>query len=403
MGSSRNRATVALMLACALAIAIVAGCAAGTGGTSGTTTGTAGGTTAVPIKVGAVVSLTGTYAGLGAGEKAALDMEVARINAAGGINGRPIELIIEDDATDAAKAQAAATKLIDQDKVVVLIGATGTGQTMGMRGDVKRAGIPQVSMAGGTAVTKPIDALVFATPWSNSLVVPFELNYMKGKGYKKVAMIGDSGGFGKDGMAVFKANFANYGMTLVSEQTFNAGDTDMTAQMTKIKAANPDVVVLVSAGKEASTIAKEHQTLGIKAPLVGTHGNARQQFIDGAGSAANGFTFAAGKILIPSSYGTGTPELATAEDFIARFTAATGKAPDTFAGHAYDAINIIAAAAKSLPGDFTPAALRDAIEKTAGLVGIGGTFTFSPTDHNGMTEKDLVIYVVKDGKWQLAQ
>ena len=403
MGTRGKLAIGAMLLTCLVTVALVTGCTAPSSTTSTTSTGTTG-AAKEPVKIGAVVSLTGSYAGLGAGEKTALEMEVAKINAAGGINGRQVQLIIEDDATDAAKAQASATKLIDQDKVVAIVGATGTGQTMGMRGDVKRAGIPQVSMAGGTAITKPVDPLVFATPWSNGIVVPFELQHMKDKGYKKVAMISDSGGFGKDGAAVFKANLPKYGMTLVSEQTFNVGDTDMTAQMTKIKAANPDVVVLVSAGKEAATVAKEHQSLGIKAPLVGTHGNARQQFIDGAGTAAEGFTFAAGKILIPSTYGTGTPEFTTAEDFITRFKAASGgKAPDTFAGHAYDAINIVANAAKNVTGDLTPAALRDAIEKTAGFIGIGGTFTFSPTDHTGMTEKDLVMYEIKDGKWQLAQ
>ena len=127
------------------------------------------------IKIGAIVSLTGTYAGLGQPEKNALEMEVARINEAGGVNGKSIEVIYEDDATDEAKAVAAASKLIEQDKVVAIIGATGTGQTMAVRGDVQRAAIPQVSMAGGTVITNPVDPLVFATPWSNTIVVPFTL------------------------------------------------------------------------------------------------------------------------------------------------------------------------------------------------------------------------------------
>jgi branched-chain amino acid transport system substrate-binding protein len=400
----RTLRRIAATLAAAMLVAlVVTGCSSGSQASSGGATTSTAAATKEPIKIGAVVSLTGTYAGLGAGEKAALEMEVKKINDAGGINGRPIDLIIADDGTDAAKAQAAATKLIEQDKVVAIIGATGTGQTMAMRGDVDRAQIPQISMAGGTAITQPVDKLVYATPWSNTLVVPYELAYMQKAGIKKIAVIGDSGGFGKDGMAVFKATAPKYGMTIVSEQTFNIGDTDMTAQLTKIKAANPDAVVVVSAGKEASTVVKNAQQLGIKAPMYGTHGNARMQFIQGAGTAAEGFKFAAGKILIPETYGTGTPAYQVAQDFITRFKAATGAAPDTFAGHAYDAINIIAAAAKSAGADLTPATLNAAIEKTAGLVGIGGTFTFTPTDHNGLTEKDLIMYVIKDGKWQQAK
>ncbi len=395
---------LAALLAVVVAAGLVAGCSsAGTSKNASETSGTAGAASGTPIKIGAVVSLTGSYAGLGAGEKSALQMEVDKINKAGGINGRPIDLIIEDDATDAAKAAAATTKLIEQDKVVALIGATGTGQSVAMRSEVDRAGIPDVSMAGGTAVVKPLDPLVFQTPWNNSIVVPFELAYMQKQGIKKIALIGDSGGFGKDGDAVFKAEAPKYGMTVVADESFNIGDTDMTAQLTKIKAANPDAVVVISAGKEASIVAKNAQSLGIKAPLYGTHGNARQQFIDGAGTSAEGFKFAAGKILVPSTYGQGTPGFTVAEDFITRFKALTGKNPDTFAGHAYDAINIIAAAAKKVNGEVTPAALRDQIEKTTGLVGIGGTFTYTPQDHSGLTQKDLNMYVIKNGTWQVAK
>ena len=128
------------------------------------------------------MSLTGTYAGLGEPEKNVLEMEVKRINDAGGVNGRPIEVIIEDDATDDAKAVAAASKLIEQDEVVAIIGATGTGATMAVRGDVQRAGIPQVSMAGGTVIANPVDPLVFQTPWSNTIVVPFTLRLHQGRG-----------------------------------------------------------------------------------------------------------------------------------------------------------------------------------------------------------------------------
>jgi branched-chain amino acid transport system substrate-binding protein len=386
-------------LAAALAVTLI-GCSSGT-----TSPGTGGsGSAADTIKIGAIVSLTGTYAGLGAPEQKALEMEVKRINDAGGINGKKIELIIEDDATDEAKAVAAASKLIDQDKVVAIIGATGTGQTMAVRGDVDKAAIPQVSMAGGSAITSNFDPLVFQTPWSNNLVIPFELAYMNKQGVKKIAVISDSGGFGKDGLAVLQASAPKAGIEIVDSETFNAGDTDFSAQLTKIKGSDAEAVILISSGKEAAAVVKQAKELGVKVPLYGTHGNARQEFIDGAGPAAEGFIFPAGKILLPESYGTDTEAYKVATDFVERYGAANnGEKPNTFAGHAYDAINLIAEAAKRVQGELTPAALRDEIEKTAGLVGIGGTFVFSPTDHNGLTEKDLNIYIVKDGTWTLAE
>ena len=177
----------------------------------------------------------------------------------------------------------------------------------------------------------------------------------------------------------------------------------MTTQLTKIKGSAAQAILIITAGKEGATVVQNAKQLGIKLPIYGTHGNARVEFVQGAGAASEGFLFAAGKILIPESWGTGTEEYKVSKDFIDRYSAAyNGEKPTTFAGHAYDAINIIVEAAKRVSGDLTPAALRDEIEKTSGLVGIGGTFTFSPTNHNGLSESDLNMYQVKNGAWIIA-
>jgi branched-chain amino acid transport system substrate-binding protein len=389
--------TAALAVSLALSLTVVlAGCGEdeGDGG---------GGTSGEPIKIGAIVSLTGTYAGLGAPEKNVLEMEVKRINDAGGVGGRPIEIIIEDDATDDAKAVAAASKLIEQDEVVAIIGPSGTGQTMAIRGDIDRGEIPEVSMAGGTVITNPVDTWVFATPWPNTIVVPYTLDYLKTQGIEKIGVISDTGGFGTDGLAVLEAKAPEAGIEIVSSQTFNPGDTDMTAQLTKIKNSGADAIVMWTAGAEAAIIAKEVKDLGIDLPLIGSHGIARQEFITGAGDAAEGVKFAAGKVLVPEAYGQETEAYKVATEFIDQYKTTYGEAPSTFAGHAYDAFYIIANAAKQVGGDLTPAALRDQIEQTSGFVGIGGTFSYSPTDHNGMTSNDLIMYEIKGGTWTLVQ
>lgn len=395
MSASRRYVTLALVLVGVLALTLAAGCSSGK-----TTDGTP--TTKEPIKIGAVVSLTGTYAGLGEPEKNTIDMEVTRINDAGGIKGRELKVIIQDDGTDTAKAQSVTAKLIDQDKVLAIMGATGSGQTMAMRGEVDRAAIPQVSMAGATVITAQFDPLVFQTPWSNKIVIPFTLAYMQKQGIAKIGLISDTGGFGKDGAAVVTAEAPKYGMQIVAAETFNPGDTDTSAQLTRIKGSGADVILMVNAGAEASTVAKNRESLGITIPLYGTHGNARKEFIDGAAGAAEGVRFAAGKILIPETYGKDTEEYKVATDFVSRYQAAYGAAPSTFAGHAYDAIHIIAEAAERVTGELTSKALRDEIENTKGFVGIGGTFNFTATDHNGLTESDIVMYEIKNDTWQLA-
>ncbi|HET6350882.1 MAG TPA: ABC transporter substrate-binding protein [Coriobacteriia bacterium] len=390
-------ATLEAALAAALAVTLV-GCAA-----TKSDTGTASKEDKTPIKIGAVVSLTGTYAGLGEPEKNTIEMEVARVNEAGGVNGRPIEVIIEDDATDDAKANAAASKLIEKDGVVAVIGATGTGGTMAMRDVITRAGVPQVSMAGGTVITNPVAELVWATPWSNTIVAPFEITAMQKDGIKKVALISDTGGFGKDGRAVFTEAAKKAGLEIVSDQTFNPNDADMSAQLTNIKKSGAEAIVIWNAGKEASTVVKNAKDLGIELPLYGSHGNARKEFVEGAGDAAEGFRFAAGKILMPEAYGKDSEAYKVGTDFVSRYQTEFGAPPSTFAGHAYDALYIVVDAAKRVKGDVTPESLSAEIAKTSGLVGIGGTFTFSETDHNGLTANDLTLYEVKDGNWSIVQ
>ncbi len=351
------------------------------------------------IKVGAVLSLTGTYAGLGQSEKRALELEVDRINASGGIGGAAIELIIEDDGTDEAKAVAAASKLIEQDRVVAIIGASGTGQSMAMRGDVQRAGVPQISLAGGTVVTGEFDPLVFQTPWSNRIVVPFVLAAIKEAGYAKVALLSDSGGYGKDGRAVIVEAAPGAGIELVADETFNPGDTDLSAQLTRIKSAGAEAILLWTAGKEAAIAVKAARELGLTQPMYGGSGQARVEFVEGAGDAAEGFVFGTGKSLVPSNWGEGSDAFEMVSSFAARYETSFGEKPDIFAGHAFDAIVILADALKRAGADATPGELRDAIEETNGVVGFGGTFTFGPNDHNGLTAADLALYRIEGGAW----
>jgi branched-chain amino acid transport system substrate-binding protein len=355
-------------------------------------------------RIGAVLSLSGPQAGLGEPERRAIELEVERINDAGGVHGRPVEVFFEDDATDEAKAVTAASRLIEQENVIALIAASGTGQTMAVRQEVERAGIPQMSLAGGSVVTAELSPWVFQTPWPNRIVVPFTLAYLRDAGVMRVGLLIDSGAYGKDGYDVIMANVEQYGIEIVADEQFNRGDTDMTSQITKISAANPDALLLWAAGAEAATVLKNNAALGGDSPLqvYGGPGNGRIELLEGAGDAAEGFTFSAGKILIPEAYGVGSEGYEVTTDFIDRFTERYGVGPDIFAGHAYDGIHLIVDAMKRLPEDFTPEDLRDEIEKTSGFVGAGGTFTFSPTDHNGLSEDDLTMYRVEDGVWVLA-
>ncbi len=390
----RTRTIAIVLAALALGALLLAGCSASSSGSGGEQAASS-----EPIKVGAILSLTGPYAALGTAEKNALDLEVKRINDAGGIDGRKIEVLIEDDATDEAKAVTAATKLIEQDKVVAILGASGTGQSMAARTVIDRAGIPQISMAGGNAITGKFDKLVFQTPWTNAIVVPFVLDKMAADGHKKIAVISDNGGYGKDGLAIITTAAPEAGMTIVSNETFKPGDTDFAAQLTNAKNSGADAILLWTAGKEGAAIVKQADSLGLTLPMYGGSGQAKAEFPTGAGPAAEGFIFGTGKSLVPANWGEGTEEFKTVNDFATRYKEAYGSDPDIFAGHAFDAILILSDAIKRSGGDVSPAALLKAVEETKDLVGFGGAFTFSPTDHNGLTKEDLSLYKIENGTW----
>jgi branched-chain amino acid transport system substrate-binding protein len=366
-----------------------------------------------PIKIGAIVSETGPYAGLGVPEKNTLEMEVKKINEAGGINGHKVELIIEDDGTDEAKTVAAATKLIEKDKVVALIGPTGTGQTMAIRQQVEEAEIPNVSMAGGNVITDQLSKWVFVTPPSNRIVVPFTLQYLKDEGWTKIGLITDSGGFGKDGKAVIEEEVKNYGLEIVANETYNPTDVDMKAQLTKIKGTNAQVVLAWTAGKGASIIAKNVKELGMEIPLVVSHGIGMKAFIDGAGDAAEGVIFPiGGRVLVPDTFTEESELKKVTQEYVNDYTSTYNDTQSTFGGHAYDAFHITVNALKALDLEkLDPEtnlaelrkALRDAIEKTTDFPGIAGTFTYTPADHMGLSKDDLNMLVIRDGKWELAE
>ena len=387
----------ALCLALAIGAALPTGCAGGdTGDGDGAATGE-------PYVIGAVLSLTGAQAGLGGPEKNAIELEVARINEAGGINGRPLEVIIEDDASDVDQAVARTTKLIEQDGVVAIIGSTGTGQSMAMRDVITAAGVPQVALGSGSVITAEFDPLVFQTPWTADLIVPLALQYLANEGLTKVGLITEDTGFGKDGQALVNAMAAEYGLEVVSDEVFKPADTDMTGQLTVIKSKGADVVLMWSSVAASSIVPKNMAQLNLGIPLVCSHGVAKQEFIDGAGEAGEGVIAFAGKVLAPETYGAGTPSYDAATGFVERYTAAYGVAPDHFAGHAYDGLYLVVEALTRLDEGFTPANLRDEIEKTSDFPGIGGVFTFSATDHNGMTADDIVMYRIEGGSWVLAE
>lgn len=354
---------------------------------------------APPIKIGALFSVSGPASFLGEPERNTAKMMVDEINKAGGIQGRKLELIVIDTQGDATKAVQGANKLIKNDKVVAIIGPSITGDTMAVIPVVERAQIPLISCAAGVKITEPVKKWVFKTAQNDALAVLRIFDYMKKQKISRIAILTVSDGFGSSGREQLVAKAKSFGIQIVSNETYGPKDTDMTAQLTKIRASKAQAIVCWGTNPGPAVVARNVKQLGITLPLYMSHGVSSKKFIELAGPAAEGIILPSGRVIVANQLPKSDPQKKTLLNYVNNYKKYYKVEGDHFGGHAYDAIMLLQNAIAR--GAQTPAAIRDQLEKTNKLPGIGGTFTFSPTDHAGLTSDAFVLVQIKQGNWKL--
>src|SRR5512136_2208511 len=197
---------------------------------------------AAPLRIGALFAVTGPASFLGEPEKKTLELLVKEVNSKGGIRGGKIELVVYDTQGDATKAVQLANKLIKNDRVTAIIGPSTTGETMAIIPIVEKEQIPLVSCAAGIKITDPIKKWVFKTPANDHVAAEKILLYMAAKKQKSLALLTVNDSFGSSGREQLKALAAKKGFTIVADEVYSPKDTDMTAQLTKIKASKADAI-----------------------------------------------------------------------------------------------------------------------------------------------------------------
>ena len=354
------------------------------------------------IKVGSVLSVTGPASFLGAPEDKTMRMYVDKINAAGGINGKKIELIIYDDGGDANKARTFATRLVDDDKVVAMIGGSTTGTSMAMIPVFEEAKIPFISFAGAVKVIDPVRKYVFKTPHTDKMACEKIFENLKQRKLTKIGLISGTGGFGASMHAQCLKVAPTYGIQVVADETYGPRDSDMTAQLTKIKnTAGVQAVVNAGFGQGPAIVTRNYAQLGMSAtPLYQSHGVASKSFIDLAGKAAEGVRLPAAALLVADKLPDSDPQKKVVVDYKKTYEDTTKQPVSTFGGHAYDGLMIFVEAAKRA-NSTDPTKIRDEIEKTKGFIGTGGIVNMSPTDHLGLDLSAFRMLEIKDGDWTL--
>jgi branched-chain amino acid transport system substrate-binding protein len=358
-------------------------------------------TAAQPIKIGALFSVTGPPSFLGEPERNASQMMADQINKAGGIKGRPLQLIVYDTQGDATKAVQLANKLIKDDKVVAIIGPSTTGETLAVMPVVEKAGIPLISCAAGRKITEPVNKWVFKTAQNDNLAVAKIYDYLQKKKLNKVAILTVSDGFGSSGREQLKAQAAVYGIQVVYDETYGPKDTDMTSQLTKIKGTKADVIICWGTNPGPAVVARNAKQLGIKLPLFMSHGVSSKKFIELAGDAAEGIILPSGKVIVADVLPDSDPQKKMLMSFVKEYQKLYKVEGDHFGGHAWDAMVLLKGALER--GDDTPASIAAQLEKTRNCHGIGGTFNCSVTDHAGLTIDAFVLVEIKNKDWVLVK
>jgi branched-chain amino acid transport system substrate-binding protein len=354
-----------------------------------------------PIRIGAIFSVTGPASFLGEPERNTAKMMEDEINKAGGLLGRKVEVVVYDDESDATKAVTAVDRLIKKDKVVAIIGPSTSGNTLAIIPKVEEAKVPLISCAAAKKINLPVKKYVFKTAQSDAIFVKKIYQHAKKGGISKVALLSASDAYGSAGREDLKELAGQFGMTIVADEVFGPKDTDMTAQLTKIKGTPAQAIICWGTNPGPAVIARNRVQLGIKTPLYMSQGVASKKFIELAGKEnAEGIFLPAGRLLVEDQIDPKHPQKKVLSGYIKDYDAKFKGGVSAFGGHSFDAMNLIAMAIRN-GKSAEPDAIRDQVEKIRGFWGAGGEFNLSAADHSGLSEDSMVMVRIVKGDWDL--
>jgi branched-chain amino acid transport system substrate-binding protein len=345
------------------------------------------------ILIGEFGSLTGTTATFGISTKNGIDMAIDDLNKAGGLLGKTVRVIVEDDQGKPEEAQTVVTKLITRDQVVAILGEVASSRTMAAAPVAQQSRIPMISPSSTnpkvTEVGDYIFRVCFIDPFQGLVMAKFATNTLK---VRNVAILRDIKNDYSVGLAdVFVDNFKKMGGTIVADESYSEGDTDFSAQLTSIKSRNPQAIFLPGYYTEVGLVARQAKKLGLTIPLLGGDGWDSPKLIEIGGPDLNGAYFS-------NHYSVDDPNPAI-QKFVSDYKARYGEVPDALAGLGYDsALVLFDAIRRSNSTDGTK--VRDAIAATKDFAGVTGQITIDK-DRNAI--KPAVVLEVKDGKLQYVE
>lgn len=353
-----------------------------------------------PIRIGAIFAITGPASFLGAPEEKTARMLVDRMNEAGGLLGRKIELIVVDSASKPEQATSLAKKLIEEDKVVAIIGPSTSGETLAIKEICQEAGTILISCAAAEKITSPVASYVFKVAPKDSDAARWILKTLQARGLQKVGVISSNDGFGMAGKEQLEKLAPEYGVSILISEVYDKQETDLTGVLTKLKGRQVQAVINWSIVPAQSLVAKNMKQIGLDVPLYQSHGFGNIKYAQAGGEAVNGTLLPCGRILVAEALPDDHPQKKVLMEYKKDYESRFREDVSTFGGHPYDALLILAEAIRQA-GSTDREKVRTAIESLRGVVGTAGVFNFSPEDHNGLTMDAFEMLTVRDGKFVL--
>jgi branched-chain amino acid transport system substrate-binding protein len=347
-----------------------------------------------PIKIGEFACLTGKDATFGQSQHKGILLALEEINAAGGVLGRPLEVVTEDNQSKPGESATIAKKLLSRDKVIAILGEVTSGRSLEVAPLAQREKIPMIATgATNPRVTQTGDyvfRVCFIDDFQGTVMAKFALNELKAK---KVATLTSVSSPYSVGLAkYFKETFTAGGGTIVAEQKFNEGDKDFRAQLTAIKASGADAVFVPGYYTEAALVARQARGLGLNLPLFGGDGWESEKLLEIGGAALNGTFY--------STHFTPENKEPKVAEFVRKYRGRwNNETPDAYSALGYDALYILVDAIKRAGGTESKK-LRDAIAATKAFAGASGVTTI---DKDRNASKPATIIAVVDGKLKFHQ
>jgi branched-chain amino acid transport system substrate-binding protein len=353
------------------------------------------------VKIGALLAVTGPAAFLGGPEARTLEMLVQEANAQGGIGGRRVELVLRDTASSPEKAVSFAKQLIDEERVLAIIGPSTSGETMAVKAIAEEGKTILLSCSAAEVIVNPLAAHVFKVAPKDSLAAEVIFQRMKAMGIARIGLLSSNTGFGKAGKEQVEKLAPAHGIQIAVSEVYDKAATDLSAEVTKLKAAGVQAILNWSIEPAQAIVIKNARQMGLTVPIFQSHGFANVQYAKAAGAAAEGVLFPASRIVVADALAEGDPQRPVVLAYKKAYEARYKEDVSSFGGHAYDAFAILARAVQA--GGTDREKVRLAIEGTTGFVGTAGTFRLSATDHNGLDIGAFTMLTVKGGRFVPAE